>query len=51
MSEKYSKEYVNEIKRVFEKKILKYKNKSLQYSLNKMKLELTDQINNFLNNY
>ena len=48
IAENYSKEYVNEIKKVFqkEKEVLEYKNKSLQYSLNKIKLEFTEQINN-----
>ena len=48
IADNYSKEYVNEIKKVFEKEkqILEYKNKSLQYSLNKIKLEFSDQINN-----
>ena len=48
IADKYSKEYVNEIKKVFkkEKEFLEYKNKTLQYSLNKIKLEFSDQINN-----
>ena len=48
IKEKYSKEYVNEIKKVFrkEKELLEYKNKTLQYSLDKIKLEFTNQINN-----
>lgn len=48
IADKYSKEYVNEIKKVFkkEKECLEYKNKSLQYSLDKIKLEFTDHINN-----
>ena len=47
IKDKYSKEYVNEIKKVFrkEKEFLEYKNKTLQYSLDKIKLEFTDQIN------
>ena len=47
IADKYSKEYVNEIKKVFkkEKEFLEYKNKSLQYSLDKIKLEFTDHIN------
>ena len=48
IKDNYSKEYVNEIKKVFrkEKEFLEYKNKSLQYSLDKIKLEFSDQINN-----
>ena len=48
IKENYSKEYVNEIKKVFrkEKELLEYKNKTLQFSLDKIKLEFTDQINN-----
>jgi hypothetical protein len=48
IADKYSKEYVNEIKKVFkkEKECLEYKNKTLQYSLDKIKLEFTDHINN-----
>ena len=48
IKDKYSKEYVNEIKKIFkkEKSFLEYKNKSLQSSLDKIKLEFTDQINN-----
>ena len=48
IADNYSKEYVNEIKKIFrkEKEFLEYKNKSLQYSLNKIKLEFTDHINN-----
>lgn len=48
IADKYSKEYVNEIKKVFkkEKEFLEYKNKTLQNSLDKIKLEFTDQINN-----
>ena len=48
LADKYSKEYVNEIKKVFkkEKEYLEYKNKTLQYSLDKIKLEFTDHINN-----
>ena len=48
IKDNYSKEYVNEIKTVFrkEKEFLEYKNKTLQYSLDKIKLEFTDQINN-----
>ena len=47
IKDNYSKEYVNEIKKVFrkEKEFLEYKNKSLQYSLDKIKLEFSDQIN------
>ena len=47
IADKYSKEYVNEIKKVFkkEKEFLEYKNKTLQYSLDKIKLEFTDHIN------
>ena len=48
IKENYSKEYVNEIKKVFrkEKELLEYKNKTLQFSLDKIKLEFSDQINN-----
>ena len=48
IADKYSKEYVNEIKKIFkkEKEVLEYKNKSLKYSLDKIKLEFTDHINN-----
>ena len=48
IADKYSKEYVNEIKKVFkkEKDYLEYKNKTLKYSLDKIKLEFTDHINN-----
>ena len=48
IKDNYSKEYVNEIKKVFrkEKELLEYKNKTLQYSLDKIKLEFSDKINN-----
>ena len=48
IKENYSKEYVNEIKKVFrkEKELLEYKNKALQFNLDKIKMEFSDQINN-----
>ena len=44
----YSKEYVNEIKKIFkkEKDNLEYKNKALETSINKLKMEFNNQIIN-----
>ena len=48
IADNYSKDYVNEIKKIFkkEKEVLEYKNKTLQYSLDKIKVDFSEHINN-----
>ena len=51
LAENYSKDYVKEIKKIYkkEKDELEFKNKKLQNSLDKLKINFTDQINELTN--
>ena len=51
LADNYSKDYVKEIKKIYkkEKDELEFKNKKLQNSLDKLKINFTDQINELTN--
>ena len=51
IADNYSKEYINEIKKIFkkEKEQLEYKNKVLEMSINRLKIEFNEQISYLTN--